>query len=461
MALDAAKNFAKATVSTGYTSGATTVVLASGHGAKLPAAPFNAVWYDSTLYTDPSDDPNVEVVRVTVVSTDTLTVTRAQESTSAANHNAGGSTYKLVAGPTAKLLTDILGISITGSSASCTGNAVTATTATMAAGANQLNPGRTINGVAFDGTANITVTADANTLSGTTLKSTVVTSSLTSVGTLAGLNVVETSRISRVTSGNNMDLEFYSPLGTPGLVALLRGDGDGVSNTYGALSFWTTQVPGTLVERMRINSLGNVGIGMTPAYTLDVNGTVNATEIRVGGVLNNGGLVQIAKITTSASQATVDFTSIPATFTDLEVRYQARSNLSGATENVLLKFNNDATATNYTITQYTLVVNATTTVGTVAASTSGLVACSISAGTALASTAGDGRVTINNYSGTTFYKHMLGTCAYASTSGASQELILSTSGFWKNTAAITRLTFISPTSFVNGSVFTLYGVGAQ
>jgi hypothetical protein len=61
-----------------------------------------------------------------------------------------------------------------------TGNAGTATTFQTA---------RTINGVSFNGSANITVTADANTLSGTVLKSTVVSSSLTTVGTLATLNV--------------------------------------------------------------------------------------------------------------------------------------------------------------------------------------------------------------------------------------------------------------------------------
>jgi len=56
-----------------------------------------------------------------------------------------------------------------------TGNASTATTLQIA---------RTINGISFDGSANITVTAAAGTLTGTTLNSTVVTSSLTSVGTL-------------------------------------------------------------------------------------------------------------------------------------------------------------------------------------------------------------------------------------------------------------------------------------
>ena len=46
---------------------------------------------------------------------------------------------------------------------------------------------RTINGVSFDGTANITVTASAGTLTGTSLASGVVDSSLTSVGTLGSL----------------------------------------------------------------------------------------------------------------------------------------------------------------------------------------------------------------------------------------------------------------------------------
>ena len=61
-----------------------------------------------------------------------------------------------------------------------TGNAATAT---------KLATSRNINGVAFDGSANVTVTADAGTLTGTTLNSTITSSSLTSVGTLAGLTV--------------------------------------------------------------------------------------------------------------------------------------------------------------------------------------------------------------------------------------------------------------------------------
>jgi hypothetical protein len=110
MALDAAKNFAKANLSTGYDASATSIVLISGGGAKFPAVSFNAVWFNATDYSDPADDPSVEVVRVTGITTDTLTITRAQESTSAVTHNTAGKTYLLVAGPTAKLVTDVASI---------------------------------------------------------------------------------------------------------------------------------------------------------------------------------------------------------------------------------------------------------------------------------------------------------------------------------------------------------------
>ena len=61
----------------------------------------------------------------------------------------------------------------------------------LASQASTLTPGRTINGVQFNGSQDITVTAAAGTLSGATLSSGVVNSSLTSVGTLAGVSVTD------------------------------------------------------------------------------------------------------------------------------------------------------------------------------------------------------------------------------------------------------------------------------
>ena len=79
----------------------------------------------------------------------------------------------------------------TGDQTTVSGNAGTAT---------KLAASKNINGVAFDGSADITVPAAAETLTGTTLKSTVTGSSLTSVGTLANLTV--TNPIAGSITGN-------------------------------------------------------------------------------------------------------------------------------------------------------------------------------------------------------------------------------------------------------------------
>lgn len=108
--LDPVLNFAIGTVSTGYDGSATTVVLTAGHGAHFPATAngaYNVTWWNITDYPNPEDDPNVEIVRVTTRSTDTLTVTRAQEGTGASTKNTSAKVYKMVLSPTKKLRDDI------------------------------------------------------------------------------------------------------------------------------------------------------------------------------------------------------------------------------------------------------------------------------------------------------------------------------------------------------------------
>ena len=89
---------------------------------------------------------------------------------------------------------------------SLTGNAVSATTALnagTASTATKLATARNINGVAFDGTKDITVSTivDAGTLTGTSLKSTVTGSSLTSVGTIASLTTGAITNSGKVVVG--------------------------------------------------------------------------------------------------------------------------------------------------------------------------------------------------------------------------------------------------------------------
>lgn len=102
MAFDAHKNFAYSTVATAPsppTSGASLTV-AAGEGARLPAAPFNATVWPAGAQASPS---NAEIVRVTGIAGDVLTIVRAQEGTTARAIVVGD---QIQAGITVKTLTD-------------------------------------------------------------------------------------------------------------------------------------------------------------------------------------------------------------------------------------------------------------------------------------------------------------------------------------------------------------------
>ncbi len=99
---DNIKNFAYSTVLTAPTPAAsgTSLVVQGGDGTKFPTVPFNAtVWPVGVQPTT----TNAEIVRVTAISTDTFTITRTQESTSARTIVVGD---QIAATITAKALTD-------------------------------------------------------------------------------------------------------------------------------------------------------------------------------------------------------------------------------------------------------------------------------------------------------------------------------------------------------------------
>ncbi len=109
--LDITKNFAKSTVSTGYDSSATEIVLVSWWGSVFPdpavSWAFNLIWWDRSTFIDPVDDPNKEIVRCTAINWDTLTIIRAQEWTLATNKNTIWSWYDIALVLTKKTIDDI------------------------------------------------------------------------------------------------------------------------------------------------------------------------------------------------------------------------------------------------------------------------------------------------------------------------------------------------------------------
>jgi hypothetical protein len=101
--MDAHKNFAYSTVAVAPSpaSSGTSLTVATGDGALFPATPFNAtVWPTAAMPLA----TNAEVVRVTNIAGDVLTITRAQESSSARTVVIGD---QIAATITAKTLTDV------------------------------------------------------------------------------------------------------------------------------------------------------------------------------------------------------------------------------------------------------------------------------------------------------------------------------------------------------------------
>lgn len=85
------KNNATGTLASGITSATTTIVLTGGHGAYFPSLTGSQYFY-ATLKDSLN---NLEIVKVTARSGDSLTVTRAQEGTSSQATNDAGDTFEI------------------------------------------------------------------------------------------------------------------------------------------------------------------------------------------------------------------------------------------------------------------------------------------------------------------------------------------------------------------------------
>lgn len=170
------------------------------------------------------------------------------------------------------------------------------------------------------------------------------------------------------------------------------------------------------------------------------------------------GLVQIQQIVTSASQATVDFTSIPATYSAVVVEWVSRDTQAGTSVvGFDLKVNNDGTSGNYTSVFRTASQNAAAVVTNIAAAATGVQVGAHPQDGNTAGIAGAGWLRIVGYANTTWHKRIL--AHFGSDDATNNGLTSFHNARWKSTSAIDRLTFTSGgTAFKDGSVFTLYGV---
>jgi hypothetical protein len=161
----------------------------------------------------------------------------------------------------------------------------------------------------------------------------------------------------------------------------------------------------------------------------------------------------IASTTVGAGGASsIDFTSIPSTYTDLQIFFSTRDNTGAPYNNLFITFNGSTSGYSDRI----LYSN-----GSSAASTSNTGAAQIAfaysdGSTATSNTFANGIIYIPNYAGSNNKSASVDTVTENS---ATQSFIALAAGLWANSAAINRVTLTAASAtLVQYSTAYLYGV---
>lgn len=154
---------------------------------------------------------------------------------------------------------------------------------------------------------------------------------------------------------------------------------------------------------------------------------------------------KIATTTLGTATATVTFSTITGSYTDLITVFNGAA--TGGFESITVKINND-TGTNYSRTLL---------IGTGSVATSSRASSESSLIIGVMGTENSNTIwQFMNYSNATTYKTILARANSAS------NTVRANVGLWRDTSAITQLDFTAgTTTFISGSTFTLYGIKAE
>ena len=156
----------------------------------------------------------------------------------------------------------------------------------------------------------------------------------------------------------------------------------------------------------------------------------------------------------TSSAASVTFSAIPSTYTDLVVRASARSDRALVTDNYLIELNGSATAV---YSRTSLLNNGGTPQSSNATPQAFWVALYADAANATSGTFGSAELYIPNYAGST---NKVASSFSVQEDNTTAGYLSANAHLWGNTSAITQIK-ISPSAtqnWVSGSSFYLYGI---
>jgi hypothetical protein len=153
--------------------------------------------------------------------------------------------------------------------------------------------------------------------------------------------------------------------------------------------------------------------------------------------------------------ASVTFSSIPATYTHLQVRYIGRDNRASASDDLMFRLNSDATTANYN--SHRLYGDGSAVSADRVTGFAGTLSAFVTGATAGASMFGAGVTDILDYANTNKYKT---TRSIGGNDQNGSGFVSFISGLWMSTSAITNIEIIplNGTLFTQYSSFALYGI---
>lgn len=167
--------------------------------------------------------------------------------------------------------------------------------------------------------------------------------------------------------------------------------------------------------------------------------------------------VALAKTVLTGTQATITFSAIPSTYTDLVLVASARTDWTGFSEELKFWYNNNSAGSSYSFTR--LITDAPNVTSSRSSSFPWMSNSALNENTNTTSnTFSSIEIYIPNYAGSN-YKPASMTSARENNS-TTYYTIAANAGLWSDTTAISRID-LAPrqgTNFVSGSRFDLYGI---
>jgi hypothetical protein len=231
-----------------------------------------------------------------------------------------------------------------------------------------------------------------------------------------------------------------------------------------ASSYIATSTPGSITGSSSTSPITVTGLTLGTSYTFKVKGS-NSTATGAESSASSsftpiahwapaGAYDSIATTTVGGGGASsIIFSSIPATYTHLQVRWIARNSSISGVNNYNLQFNND-TEGNYAV--HDLYGDGATAAAQAGSSRGNIWTAFLPGSSATANAFATGVIDILDYTNTSKYKTLRHLQGFDLNGSGEVRL---TSGLWQSTSAITSINIgLSSPTYVQYSSFALYGI---